>query len=66
MQKLNYSELSGMDNKQIDAKVKEIRTELFNMRMQKAATGMEKPHLVKVAKANIARLLTVKNSKGNK
>ena len=64
MQKLNYSELSGMDNKQIDAKVKEMRTDLFNMRMQKAAAGLEKPHAVRIAKGNIARLLTVKNSKG--
>ena len=64
MQKLDYSEISGMDNKQIDAKVREFRTELFNMRMQKAAAGLEKPHAVRIAKGNIARLLTVKNSKG--
>lgn len=64
MQKLELSEISGLDNKQIDAKVKEARTSLFNMRMQKAASGLEKPHAVRIAKGNIARLLTVKNSKG--
>lgn len=64
MQKLELSEISGLDNKQIDAKVKEMRTSLFNMRMQKAASGLEKPHTVRIAKGNIARLLTVKNSKG--
>lgn len=64
MQKLELSEISGLDNKQIDAKVRELRTSLFNMRMQKTASGLEKPHAVRIAKGNIARLLTVKNSKG--
>ena len=64
MQKIELSEISGLDNKQIDAKVKEMRTNLFNLRMQKAASGLEKPHAVRIAKGNIARLLTVKNSKG--
>jgi len=64
MQKIKLSEISELDNKQIDAKVKEMRTSLFNMRMQKSAAGLEKPHVVRIAKGNIARLLTVKNSKG--
>jgi|GEM_PF-1600259 large subunit ribosomal protein L29 len=68
---LKQEEIKDMDSKAIDAKVQSIRVELFNIRMQKAATGaVEKPHTLKIAKKNIARLLTQKtalektNSKG--
>ena len=57
---LKFEEVKGWDAKQIDAKVEEIKTELFNMRMQKVASGVEKPHLLKIGKKNIAKLLTAK------
>ncbi|MFT6068603.1 MAG: large subunit ribosomal protein L29 [Bacteriovoracaceae bacterium] len=59
---LKYEEVKGWDAKQIDTKVEEIKTELFNMRMQKAASGVEKPHLLKIGKKNIAKLLTAKKA----
>lgn len=62
---LKKEEITKMDSKAIDAKVSALRVELFNFRMQKAATGtVEKPHVLKVIKKDIARLLTQKNSKG--
>lgn len=68
---LKKEEIKNMDDKAIDAKVQGLRVELFNTRMQKAATGMvEKPHTLKIIKKDIARLLTQKtalqktNSKG--
>lgn len=71
MASLKKEEIKGMDSKAIDAKVQALRVELFNSRMQKAATGtVEKPHTLKVIKKDIARLLTEKtaqaktNSKG--
>ena len=63
---LKYEEVKGWDVKQIDAKVEEIRTDLFNMRMQKVASGVEKPHLLKIGKKNIAKLLTVKSASRGK
>ena len=68
MQKLEWKEIKDWDAKAIDAKVGEIRIQLFEMRMQKAAAGYEKPHHFKVAKKNIAKLLTAKtqNAKGDK
>lgn len=60
---LKMSDIQSWDEKMILSKVSELRTELFNQRMQKATTGLEKPHRVKVAKKDIARLLTVLNSK---
>ena len=59
---MKYEEVKSWDAKQIDAKVEEIRTELFNIRMQKAASGVEKPHLLKIGKKNIAKLLTAKSA----
>ena len=59
-EKLKYADVKGWDAKTIDAKVTELRTESFNQRMQKVASGVEKPHNFKVIKKNIARLLTAK------
>lgn len=66
MSLLKMSEIRDWDTKTINAKVAELRRELFNTRMQKAAAGLEKPHLIKNMKKNIARLLTVKSAKGDK
>ena len=68
MQKLEWKDIKDWDNGKVDAKVTEVRRQLFDMRMQKVAAGYEKPHHFKVAKKNIAKLLTVKssNAKGEK
>lgn len=61
---LKIDDVKTWDEKAITSKVGELRAELFNLRMQKAATGtVEKPHTIKIIKKNIARLLTVKSSK---
>jgi large subunit ribosomal protein L29 len=61
---LKFEDLKTWEDKAIQAKVSEIRGEMFNLRMQKAATGaVEKPHTLKIMKKNIARLLSAKNSK---
>ena len=59
---LKYSDVKSWDGKAIDAKVAELRKEIFKIRMQKKFSGVEKPHLLKIKKKNIARLLTAKNS----
>lgn len=66
MQTLKFEDIKGWDAKQVDAKVSELRKELFNMKMAKSTSGLEKPHFIKIAKKNIARLLTAKNVKGEK
>lgn len=55
---LNYGEIKKWDAKAIDAKILELKRELFNYRMQKGTTSIEKPHLVKEVKSDIARLNT--------
>lgn len=61
---LKTSEIYKMDDKAIDGKVKTLKIELFNLKMQQATSGMEKPHRVSDLKKDIARLLTVKTQKG--
>lgn len=58
---IKFSEILQMDVMAIDAKISDVRKKLFETRMTKAASGLEKPHLLKEYKRTIARLLTVKN-----
>ena len=60
---INYGDVKGLDSKSIDSQVSEIRRELFDLKMQFAVSGAEKPHRIKVLKKNIAKLLTAKNQK---
>lgn len=60
---MKYAEVKDLDAAAIDSKVSEMRREIFNMRMEKATAGLEKPHKLKVLKKNIARLLTAKAAK---
>ena len=60
------SEISKLDGDAINQKVVELRRELFNLRLQKNTTSVEKSHLLTTLKRDIARLLTVLNSKASK
>lgn len=64
MKKFEVKDIDKFDIPGIDKKVSEMREAIFEIRMQKAAAGIEKPHQLKIAKKNIARLLTVKKSRG--
>jgi large subunit ribosomal protein L29 len=60
---MKYAEVKDLDAAAIDTKVSEMKREIFNMKMEKATSGLEKPHNLKVLKKNIARLLTAKAAK---
>ena len=60
---LKISEISKLEGSAINLKVSELRKELFNLRLQKNTTSVEKSHLLTNLKKDIARLLTVLNSK---
>lgn len=57
---MKYAEMKNLDAAAIDSKVSDIKREIFNLKMEKATSGLEKPHKLKVLKKNIARLLTAK------
>lgn len=59
---LNIKDIKGWDATKIDAKVIDSRKQIFNLKMQQSAAGLEKPHQLKILKKNIARLLTVKSA----
>ena len=60
---MTKDDIKKLDDKALDRKVAELRLDVFQMKMQKTTSGIEKPHLIKEAKKNIARLLTVKTSR---
>jgi large subunit ribosomal protein L29 len=60
METKNIRSLSAID---IDKKVDELKTQIFNLRIQKFTSGLEKPNELKDMKKTIAKLLTVKNEK---
>ncbi|MBH47075.1 MAG: 50S ribosomal protein L29 [Halobacteriovorax sp.] len=59
---MNMKDIQSWDAAKIDAKVLDLRKEIFGLKMQQSAAGMEKPHQLKVLKKNIARLLTAKTA----
>ena len=63
---LKISEISKLDSKAITQKVSELRRELFDMKLKKATTNIEKTHLLRENKRDIARLLTVLRTKESK
>ncbi len=60
---INFKDIKDLDAAAIDSKVSELRKQIFQMNMEKATSGLEKPHGLKVLKKNIAKLLTAKNAK---
>lgn len=60
---LKMSDINKMDKNSIAAKVTELRKELFDLKLQKSTTSVEKPHALKTIKKDIARLLTAASSK---
>lgn len=60
---MTKDDIKKLDDKALERKVAELRLDVFQMKMQKTTSGIEKPHLIKEAKKNIARLLTLKTSR---
>ena len=60
------SEINKLDGDAIAQKVAEMRKELFNLKLQKNTTSVEKSHLLTTLRRDIARLLTVLNTKESK
>jgi large subunit ribosomal protein L29 len=60
---LKINELEKLDATALNQKVSELRKELFDLKLQKSTTSVEKSHLLVSVKRDIARLLTVVNKK---
>ena len=52
-----------MDAEQLNAKLKELKGELFNLRFQHAINQLDNPHRINDVKHDIARVMTVLREK---
>ena len=56
-------ELKKMTTEELQAKLVELKRELFNLRFQHAINQLENPHQIAEVKHDIARVMTVLNEK---
>jgi large subunit ribosomal protein L29 len=57
-------QLRELSDEDLDRKMAETRQELFNLRFQSATGALENSGRLRMAKREIARILTVKNERG--
>lgn len=55
------SEFNAMSVEELNAKLKDLKSELFNLRFQNATNQLENPMRIRAVKKDIARVLTVIN-----
>ena len=60
---MKAEEMRKMDEKQLNAKLKELKGELFNLRFQNAINQLDNPHKINDVKHDIARVMTVLREK---
>ena len=56
-------ELRAMSTEQLNAKLKELKEELFTLRFQHAINQLDNPHRINDVKRDIARVMTVLREK---
>ena len=60
---MKVTELRSMTADQLQAKLKELKSELFNLRFQHAINQLENTHKISDVKKDIARVMTVLQEK---
>ncbi|MBQ7829086.1 MAG: 50S ribosomal protein L29 [Clostridia bacterium] len=60
---MTSKELREMTAEQLNAKLTELKKELFNLRFQHAVNQLENTHKMTEVKRDIARVMTVLNEK---
>ena len=56
---MKATEMKKMSDAELNAKLKELKTELFNLRFQHAINQLDNPHKIADVKKDIARVMTV-------
>ena len=56
-------DIRNMSSEELEAKLKELKNELFNLRFQNAINQLENPHRIGEVKKDIARVMTVLREK---
>lgn len=60
---MKAKELREFSEKELEAKIRELRKDLFNMRFKARVGQLEKPSQIRLARKDIARALTVAHAK---
>ena len=60
---MKMTEINNMTVEELNAKLVELKKELFNLRFQHAVNQLENPHKMTEVKHDIARVMTVLNQK---
>jgi large subunit ribosomal protein L29 len=55
---MKFSEIKDMTLTEVSAKSRDLRTEMFNLRLQQASAQLEKPARLRTLRGDIARLET--------
>ena len=58
---MKTSEIRKMSKEDINKKITEIKTELFDLRMKQATGNLDKPNRINALRKDVARLKTVLN-----
>ncbi len=56
---MKATELRNKSCEELEAMLKDLKTELFNLRFQHAVNQLENPHKISETKKEIARVMTV-------
>ena len=60
---MKTNDIRKMTTEEINKKITEIKTELWNLRFSGATGNLEKPHRIKELRHDVARLKTVLNER---
>ena len=60
---MKAAELKTLTVEQLNEKLKELKTELFNLRFQHAINQLDNPHKITEVKRDIARVMTILQEK---
>jgi len=60
---MKMSDLKDLTLTELAAKGRDLRQELFNLRLQKATSQLEKPSRVREVRRDIARIKTLQNER---
>ena len=60
---MKTNDIRKMSAEELNAKLKELKSELFNLRFQHAINQLENPHRIADVKKDIARVMTILREK---
>ena len=60
---MKFKEIQELTPKELVSRKRELKEEMFNLRIQQQSSQLERPHLIRVARRNVARIETVLSRK---